>query len=290
MARSAAPGPSTSSPPGPPEHQTRQPDENPPPDKPTPTTHRTGSPTRSKSGTAPAGSPAAAAPPTGSTSTTPSSTPKASPCAPTWPGSADATTGPNKPAPGPCANTSAGSHLDLQAHRPDLHHPPTRHHRRMARHHQPRDVGNHRSADLEAGEVGAQRGARLRSIGAGRPRNDRRMNVFLETERLVLRELTDDDVDDLVELDADPEVLRWTPDEAPSRDEVETSTCRTSAGSTRRRRASGSGRPRRRRPVRSSAGSTCAPATVTPPTSRRSGTGYVARRGARGTQPRAAGH
>ena len=47
------------------------------------------------------------------------------------------------------------------------------------------------------------------------------MTVFLETERLVLRELTVDDVDNLVELDADPEVVRWTPDGSPSRDEVE---------------------------------------------------------------------
>jgi RimJ/RimL family protein N-acetyltransferase len=47
------------------------------------------------------------------------------------------------------------------------------------------------------------------------------MAIFLETERLVLREFTTDDVDNLVELDADPEVVRWTPDESTSRDEVE---------------------------------------------------------------------
>ncbi len=47
------------------------------------------------------------------------------------------------------------------------------------------------------------------------------MSIFLETERLVLREFTADDVDHLVELDADPEVVRWTPDGSPSRDEVE---------------------------------------------------------------------
>lgn len=47
------------------------------------------------------------------------------------------------------------------------------------------------------------------------------MNVFLETDRLVLREFRDDDVDHLVALDADPEVLRWTPDASPSREEVE---------------------------------------------------------------------
>lgn len=35
------------------------------------------------------------------------------------------------------------------------------------------------------------------------------MTVFLETERLVLRRFTDADVDNLVDLDSDPEVLRF---------------------------------------------------------------------------------
>jgi RimJ/RimL family protein N-acetyltransferase len=35
------------------------------------------------------------------------------------------------------------------------------------------------------------------------------MQVFLETDRLVLRRFTEDDVDLLVELDADPEVMRY---------------------------------------------------------------------------------
>ena len=47
------------------------------------------------------------------------------------------------------------------------------------------------------------------------------MATFLETERLILREFTAADVDNLVELDADPEVLRWTPDDRWSRDQVE---------------------------------------------------------------------
>jgi RimJ/RimL family protein N-acetyltransferase len=47
------------------------------------------------------------------------------------------------------------------------------------------------------------------------------MSTLLETERLVLREFTADDVDNLVELDADPEVIRWTPDDVRSREEVE---------------------------------------------------------------------
>jgi [ribosomal protein S5]-alanine N-acetyltransferase len=35
------------------------------------------------------------------------------------------------------------------------------------------------------------------------------MNIFLETNRLILRNLTQDDVDDLVKLDSDPEVMRF---------------------------------------------------------------------------------
>jgi RimJ/RimL family protein N-acetyltransferase len=35
------------------------------------------------------------------------------------------------------------------------------------------------------------------------------MRVLLETERLILRRLTEDDLDNLVELDSDPEVMRY---------------------------------------------------------------------------------
>ena len=35
------------------------------------------------------------------------------------------------------------------------------------------------------------------------------MQIFLETERLVLRWFTEDDVDNLVELDGDPDVMRF---------------------------------------------------------------------------------
>ena len=35
------------------------------------------------------------------------------------------------------------------------------------------------------------------------------MRVFLETERLVLRRFTEDDADNLFELDGDPEVTRF---------------------------------------------------------------------------------
>ena len=35
------------------------------------------------------------------------------------------------------------------------------------------------------------------------------MQIFLETERLVLRRFTEDDVDNLVELDSDPDVMHF---------------------------------------------------------------------------------
>lgn len=35
------------------------------------------------------------------------------------------------------------------------------------------------------------------------------MQIFLETDRLVLRRFTEYDVDDLVELDGDPDVMRF---------------------------------------------------------------------------------
>jgi RimJ/RimL family protein N-acetyltransferase len=48
------------------------------------------------------------------------------------------------------------------------------------------------------------------------------MAVFLETERLQLRRFTDDDVENLVELDSDPEVMRFINGGRPTaRDEIE---------------------------------------------------------------------
>ena len=49
------------------------------------------------------------------------------------------------------------------------------------------------------------------------------MRVFLETERLVLRRFTENDVDGLVELDGDPEVMRYvTGGRLTPREEIET--------------------------------------------------------------------
>jgi RimJ/RimL family protein N-acetyltransferase len=48
------------------------------------------------------------------------------------------------------------------------------------------------------------------------------VRIFLETERLVLRQFTHDDVDDLVELDGDPEVMRFINGGRPTpREEIE---------------------------------------------------------------------
>lgn len=48
------------------------------------------------------------------------------------------------------------------------------------------------------------------------------MQIFLETERLILRRFTADDADLLVELDSDPEVLRYVTGGPPTpREEIE---------------------------------------------------------------------
>ncbi len=48
------------------------------------------------------------------------------------------------------------------------------------------------------------------------------MQVFLETRRLVLRQFSEDDADNLVDLDADPDVMRFITGGVPtSRDEIE---------------------------------------------------------------------
>ena len=49
------------------------------------------------------------------------------------------------------------------------------------------------------------------------------MEIFLETERLVLRQFTEDDVDILVELDGDPDVMHFVTGGRPTpREEIET--------------------------------------------------------------------
>src|SRR5262249_46829100 len=59
--------------------------------------------------------------------------------------------------------------------------------------------------------VRRERTARRAEVLGKRPRcaQDPRMRIFLETEHLVLREFTEDDVDNLVELDSDPDVMHF---------------------------------------------------------------------------------
>ena len=53
-------------------------------------------------------------------------------------------------------------------------------------------------------------------------RDNRSVQVFLETERLLLRRFTNDDIENLVELDSDPEVMRFiNGGRATPRDEIE---------------------------------------------------------------------
>src|SRR2546425_9340323 len=46
-------------------------------------------------------------------------------------------------------------------------------------------------------------------LAGPRIRQDWSMQIFVETERLLLRRFTEDDVDNLVELDSDPDVMRF---------------------------------------------------------------------------------
>jgi RimJ/RimL family protein N-acetyltransferase len=60
------------------------------------------------------------------------------------------------------------------------------------------------------------------SLVRSRIRQNPSMRIFLETERLELREFTDDDLENLVELDSDPEVMRFINGGRPTaREEIE---------------------------------------------------------------------
>ena len=64
--------------------------------------------------------------------------------------------------------------------------------------------------------------AALPLTGWDRAGNDWAMEIFLETERLVLRRFTEADVDNLVELDSDPDVMRFITGGRPTpREEIE---------------------------------------------------------------------
>ena len=48
------------------------------------------------------------------------------------------------------------------------------------------------------------------------------MNILLETERLILRQFTEDDTDNLFELNSDPDVVRFTPEQENERSIIPT--------------------------------------------------------------------
>jgi [ribosomal protein S5]-alanine N-acetyltransferase len=50
------------------------------------------------------------------------------------------------------------------------------------------------------------------------------MQILLETERLVLRQFTENDVDNLLELNSDPDVVRFTADQQTDRSVIQTQT------------------------------------------------------------------
>ena len=113
------------------------------------------------------------------------------------------------------------------------------------------------------------------------------MHVVLETERLILRRFTADDVDNLVELDGDPEVVfRITGGVTTPREEVETDFLPAFLPTTTVATPTGSGPRSNVRPATSSGGSTSGPARGIPTTSRSWATGCGSRRGARAMPPK----
>ena len=97
--------------------------------------------------------------------------------------------------------------------------------------------------------------------------------VYLETERLVLRRFTADDLDDLVALDGDPAVMRYITGGPPTpRDEMRDDYLPSWLAYYDRGDRTASGRRSSARPARSSAGSTCGRSPRIPTTSRSSGT------------------
>jgi RimJ/RimL family protein N-acetyltransferase len=81
------------------------------------------------------------------------------------------------------------------------------------------------------------------------------MDVYLETDRLVMRRFTESDVDNLVDLDGDPEVMRFLTGRPTPRRAIETEVLPGSWATTGTATTSASGRRSRRRRASSSGGS-----------------------------------
>ena len=74
-------------------------------------------------------------------------------------------------------------------------------------------------ADLERAKSEPRHGAIELSADAGARKAEEKlsgMDVYLETDRLILRRFTRDDFDLLLDLDSDPEVMRYLTDGQPS--------------------------------------------------------------------------
>ena len=113
------------------------------------------------------------------------------------------------------------------------------------------------------------------------------MHVYLETPRMILRQLTMDDLDAIEALDADPGVMRYINGGRPTpREELRTDYLPFWLAYYERGDAWGFWAAEDRETARSSAGSTSGPTRRTRPTSPSSGTGWSSRHGARATRPR----
>src|SRR5438045_2125438 len=77
------------------------------------------------------------------------------------------------------------------------------------------------TGDRRVADCSAPRHSQL-CCSYARTREGRTMHIYLETERLILRQFTADDVDNLFELNNDPEVVRLIGGETPTpRDMIE---------------------------------------------------------------------
>jgi RimJ/RimL family protein N-acetyltransferase len=113
------------------------------------------------------------------------------------------------------------------------------------------------------------------------------VQVFLETDRLVLRRFTSADADNLVSLDADPDVMRYITGGYPRpawRSRMRS--CPRSSVITSGTRVTDSGRSSRRKPGTSWDGSISGHMRMALPARSTSVTGYASQPGARATPPR----
>jgi RimJ/RimL family protein N-acetyltransferase len=113
------------------------------------------------------------------------------------------------------------------------------------------------------------------------------VHVYLETERLLLRRFTIDDVDDIVALDSDPEVMRYINGGEPTpREEIETDYLLTWLSYYERFTSFGFWAAVERRAASSSAGFTSARHLTMPSAMWSSAIGCAGRHGVRVTRPR----